>query len=141
MSQFSIIYVAFVAIQAGLYFSFSNTIMPVLAAQSPNVGRKIMNDINIKIQNSLFFATLFGPLFIILATFLLRQPITWYDIASFIVYFVGVFLVTVVYNVPLNNRLAKSKEQTTWRNYIERWTFWNHVRTIAAVCALVLIMI
>ena len=56
-------------------------------------------------------------------------------------YFVGTFLVTLVCNVPWNNRLAAADPasaagQALWARYVSRWTAWNHVRTVAALAAL-----
>ena len=49
-------------------------------------------------------------------------------------------MVTMVFNVPLNNALAAadattSTGQDVWTNYLTNWTLWNHVRTIASLAA------
>ncbi len=56
-------------------------------------------------------------------------------------YLVGVFGVTVVFNVPLNH-LLEGMDFTSevaldfWRTrYLPDWTFWNSVRTFASVLA------
>ena len=54
-----------------------------------------------------------------------------------LLYFVGTFLVTMVFNVPLNDALAtvapdSSDGASLWSRYLTTWTNWNHVRTIAA---------
>jgi uncharacterized membrane protein len=43
-------------------------------------------------------------------------------------------------NVPLNNALAivdpnSTEGETLWAKYLTNWTFWNHVRTLAALAA------
>ena len=54
-----------------------------------------------------------------------------------LVYLVGCFGATVVFNVPMNEALAGmdlSSEATRhyWSDtYLPRWTFWNTVRTLA----------
>ena len=55
-------------------------------------------------------------------------------------YLVGTILVTVVFNVPLNNRLgrivAETSEAAELRaHYLTRWNFWNHVRTASSLAA------
>ena len=55
-------------------------------------------------------------------------------------YIVGTFGVTIVANVPLNDRLAAVDPESAdaerfWRHYISRWTRWNHVRVAAALAA------
>jgi uncharacterized membrane protein len=59
---------------------------------------------------------------------------------------VGMFVVTMVFNVPLNNALAaaapSSAEATSlWKRYLTDWTFWNHVRTVASTAASALFMV
>jgi len=56
-------------------------------------------------------------------------------------YLVGVFGVTAVFNVPLNNRLdgmefASAAASDFWNTrYLPDWTFWNSVRTFASIAA------
>jgi uncharacterized membrane protein len=61
-------------------------------------------------------------------------------------YLVGTFLVTMVGNVPLNDALAiadsnSAEGATLWAKYLTNWTFWNHVRTVAAIAAATLFAI
>ena len=61
-------------------------------------------------------------------------------------YLVGAIGVTIVCNVPLNNRLAKLHPQSTgaasyWDEYLTQWTAWNHLRTLAALAAAALLTI
>jgi len=48
------------------------------------------------------------------------------------------FVVTMVFNVPLNNQLQSSQAadvESNWRRYMIAWTRWNHVRTLASLAA------
>jgi uncharacterized membrane protein len=59
-----------------------------------------------------------------------------------VVYVVGMFIVTMIFNVPLNNALAaadpNSAEGTAlWARYLKTWTLWNHVRTLASLAGAV----
>ena len=61
-------------------------------------------------------------------------------------YFCGTFLVTMLGNVPLNNQLAAvsaadPNAAELWNWYLDRWTLWNHVRTVAAIGATILITV
>ena len=52
----------------------------------------------------------------------------------------GMFGVTMMFNVPLNNAVgaidpASPAAAPIWARYLRNWTFWNHVRTIACVVA------
>ena len=53
-------------------------------------------------------------------------------------YVFGCLGVTMVANVPLNNRLAKAnpaEPEPLWNLYHTSWTRWNHVRTVASAAA------
>lgn len=63
-----------------------------------------------------------------------------YLLAGSLLYLAGTIVVTMAFNVPLNNKLAatgaKSAEGAgVWKTYLSAWTAWNHVRTIAALLA------
>ena len=53
------------------------------------------------------------------------------------IYFFGMFVCTVLFNVPLNNALAgldpdTVNAPTVWSHYLKTWTNWNHLRTVSA---------
>jgi uncharacterized membrane protein len=55
-----------------------------------------------------------------------------------LLYVVGCFGVTMVFNVPLNNQLAATSStdgSVFWQSYLQTWTMWNTVRTAAAALA------
>jgi uncharacterized membrane protein len=61
-----------------------------------------------------------------------------YLITGALLYLAGTILVTMVCNVPLNNKLARvrpesAKGASLWKQYLAAWTAWNHVRTVAAL--------
>jgi len=77
---------------------------------------------------------------IIFSLFRWQQPGAAYWLASALLYLIGCFGVTMVFNVPLNDALANvnpdtSEGVTLWARYLTNWTFWNHVRAIAAFIA------
>jgi uncharacterized membrane protein len=68
------------------------------------------------------------------------DPRAPYWLAGGVIYVVGTILVTMVFNVPRNDALAKLSPVTPeaaelWRSYLSSWTAWNHVRTIAPLAA------
>lgn len=142
MDWLFIMYTVSIAIQAGLFFIFSNTIMNVLKDYKMHEGREVMVRINKEIQNPLFLAIFFSPLIIIIVSIIFHPSIfdRWV-IISFITYFIGSLLVTILFNVPMNRRLDVNKNMENWNNYVRQWTLWNHVRTISSVLALIAIMI
>ena len=55
-------------------------------------------------------------------------------------YLVGMVLVTIVRNVPMNDALAAVDPESAegaeqWASYVPGWTVWNSVRTVAALAA------
>lgn len=130
-------------IMAGLFFIFSNTIMNALSNLPPPQGIESMQSINRVILNPLFFLVFIGTavLSALLALSLIwywHYPGAIYVLVGAIIYLVGSFFVTVVFNVPMNKALDAVKPDTVeasdlWTNYLTKWTAWNHVRTIACL--------
>jgi uncharacterized membrane protein len=59
-----------------------------------------------------------------------------------ICYLIGPFGVTMICNVPLNNRLAEAESpdaDEVWADYQIRWQRWNHVRTYIGVLSILLL--
>ncbi|MDT0593726.1 DUF1772 domain-containing protein [Glaciecola petra] len=111
----------------GLYFIFSNTIMHALS--SVDNGAEVMVIINKKILNPLFLGCFFLSGVGSLSLFFLSSGLTS---AAGIVFFIGTVAVTVVFNVPLNDKLKdaqKTEIKGVWKDYLSKWVVWNHVRT------------
>ncbi len=71
------------------------------------------------------------------------HPAGMFFLGGAVFYFAGTFLVTIFGNVPLNDQLAAvsatdSNAVELWTHYLDRWTMWNHVRTVAAMAAALL---
>ncbi|MBO6900874.1 MAG: DUF1772 domain-containing protein [Rhizobiaceae bacterium] len=130
---------------AGLYFAFSTFIMTALDRIGSAQGAAAMNSINSTILGSLFMPLFFGTtisaaVLAVLAVFRWGEPGALIILAGGLIYVVGMFICTVVYNVPLNNELARAGTGSAemWVRYLKDWTFWNHVRTIASTAAMAL---
>jgi uncharacterized membrane protein len=129
----------------GLYFAFSAFIMTAFAQIEQAAGIAAMNAINSTILRSLFMpfffgTTLAGLVLAGVAVFRWGEPGSAYMLAGGVVHVLGMFIVTMVFNVPLNNSLAAVDAATPpaapiWAQYLRDWTFWNHVRTIACIVA------
>lgn len=138
-------------LMAGLYFAFSTFIMQALASIDRSAGVAAMNAINRVIQRSLFMPLFIGSSLssLVLAVIGLARwgkPGSAAMIAAGLTYVIGMFVVTMAFNVPLNKALAASdpanqSNSATWSAYLDRWTRWNHVRTIASAAALILFII
>jgi uncharacterized membrane protein len=130
---------------AGVFFAFSAFIMKAFSRISEEHGASAMQSINSTILGSpfmpIFFGTALGSLVLAgVALFRWAEPGEKVILAAGATYFVGMFLCTVVFNVPLNNALASvdlssAEAAVAWHRYLKEWTFWNHARTAASVVA------
>ncbi|NIJ43420.1 putative membrane protein [Parvibaculum indicum] len=129
----------------GIYFAFSTFIMQAFTEIPREHGMGAMQSINRVIVRSLFLPAFFGSailsLFLIAAWWFgwgdLRSG---YALAGALLYFVTSFVSTVVFNVPLNNELertdaASPEAEAVWARYLQRWTKWNHLRTVTSLLA------
>jgi uncharacterized membrane protein len=130
---------------AGIFFAFSTFLMNALGRLPPKEGIAAMQAINITVLNPWFFAAFFGTAAACLVLAVLALT-GWngaravYLIAGSALYLLGTILVTIAFNVPLNDRLAKVDPESAdgaalWTHYLVRWNSWNHVRTAAALAA------
>lgn len=135
-------------VMAGVYFAFSVFVMRALAELELPGGMLAMRSVNRVIMRSAFL-----PLFLVssvaclvlLAIALLRagEPGAWPMAAGGAVYLVGMLLVTMRGNVPLNNALEAADPATpegaaVWDRFLRPWTVWNHIRTAACLVSLAL---
>jgi uncharacterized membrane protein len=125
----------------GLYFAFSAFIMTALDRIGQSAGVAAMNAINAVILRSLFMPFFFGTTLaslVLAIAGLLRwgEPGALAMAAGGIIYVLGMFVCTMVFNVPLNNVLTRNPDSADlWKRYVREWTMWNHVRTIACMAA------
>ena len=139
------------ALVAGVFFAFSTFIMKALGRLQPEQGIAAMQAINVTVLNPWFFTVFFGTGAgcIFLAIFALLNwsgPVATHLAVGSMLYIVGSIFVTMVFNVPLNNALARAEANnpdsvSLWRHYLHRWTFWNHVRTGGSLAAATLLIL
>lgn len=136
---------------AGIFMAFSDFIMKALLAASPRSGIEAMQEINRKVYGSLFLILLMGMAALSLALAVSAMifgagPASFWVLGGAGLYGIGTFLVTVIFNVPMNQKLdrmdpAAPETASYWSVYTARWTAWNHVRSLAsagsAVCYLI----
>ncbi len=133
------------ALMAGVFFAFSSFIMKALADRPVSEGIAAMQSINVVVLNRSFLGAFLGTA-LISATIAVLAILTWgtsaapWILAGSLLYFFGTFLVTAWGNVPLNDELAavsavERDAIQVWERYLDRWTTFNTVRTVAAVAA------
>ena len=132
---------------AGTFFVFSVAVMEALRRLPENVGISAMQSINLVIQNPIFLGVFLGTALVSLGL-VVFSLLNWnsaasgFILAGAVLYFAGTFLVTSVFNVPLNNTLAavdatSSAGHEVWNDYLQSWTTWNHVRTLFSIASMV----
>ncbi|MDH2381087.1 anthrone oxygenase family protein [Bradyrhizobium sp. CER78] len=136
---------------AGLYFAFSTFVMTALGRIDQAAGISAMNAINVDIVRSLFMPVFLGTtlscaVLAVLGALRWQEPGAIAMICGGGLYVLGMFVVTAVFNVPLNDQLASMDPASTatapvWARYLVDWTFWNHVRTIASLAATALLIV
>ena len=129
---------------AGVFFAFSTFVMGALGKLPPAQGIAAMQSINVVVVNPIFMLVLFGTA--ILAVFLgygayLDWPTNQARIlAAASVFYVTAIFITMIFNVPLNDVLAdvdplSSQAIGFWKEYLESWTNYNHLRCMASLAA------
>ncbi|OME86223.1 hypothetical protein BK120_09660 [Paenibacillus sp. FSL A5-0031] len=137
-------------LMAGLFFVFSTFMMTALSRLPAAQSIAAMQSINVVILNPLFGLVFSGTalasiLLAIVSFFRLGEPAATYLLAGSLLYLIGSVLVTIVFNVPLNDMLASADPGVVgpdlWTRYVASWTPWNHVRTISTIASLVCFII
>ena len=136
---------------AGVFFAFSTFVMPALERVGAVPGAAAMNSINATILGSLFmpvfYATTLSSLVVaVVSLSRWREPAAMTLAAAGLIYVIGMFGCTLIFNVPLNNALAaadpsNATSSAVWVRYLKEWTLWNHVRAGASLVATTLFII
>jgi uncharacterized membrane protein len=137
---------------AGVFYAFSSFVMPALRQLPAAQGIAAMQAINRTALTPPFLLVFIGTALscLVLAVVSLfwgvadgRTRLRW---AGCAVYLVGTVVVTGICNVPRNDALARldalsPSAVASWQLYLSEWTAYNHVRALAALAALVLLVL
>ncbi len=126
----------------GLLFAFSNFVLAAIAELPDEHAMFAMQRINERIINPIFLLLFLGTPLACVGTMLTsgsagaaQSPL----VVGAMLYLAGPLGITVLRNVPLNNRLAATPAEdaaTAWPEYVRRWQFWNHIRSYIGIAAL-----
>jgi uncharacterized membrane protein len=130
----------------GVFFAFSGFVMSGLARLPYAQGIAAMQSINVTATRPPLMLALFGSAALCVAL-IVRAVTAWGDrtaallLAGAVLYLAGAVLLTIAYNVPLNNHLASLSAHAPdaagqWHSYVRDWTIANHVRAAASLAAL-----
>ena len=142
------------ALMAGLFFSYSFSVVSGLRTLPDQEYIAAMQSINRAIQNPGFFIIFFGTVVLLpLSTYMNyshpASPSFWLLLAATIIYIAAVVGTTAIGNIPLNNALDKfnllnaSKEAINNQRALfeNRWNMLNNIRTVASIVSLLLLII
>jgi uncharacterized membrane protein len=133
-------------LSAGLYYGFACAVMPGLAQSADRTVVETMQRINTAIINGWFMLLFLGSLVLTAAAAALQfagdaGTVQAWTVAALVLYST-VLVVTMRFNVPLNNRLVAgglpdaATELATLRTDFERpWVRWNLLRAVVNTAA------
>jgi uncharacterized membrane protein len=141
------------AVVGGVFYAFSTFVMRGLDRTPPAEAIAAMRGINAEAPaNAPFLALFAGSALLaaavgVVAALRLSSPGGWYLLLGAIFGVAG-FVVTVAFNVPLNDHLdtvdpgalSAADAATEWHAYLSAWTGWNHVRTATGVLGAALML-
>src|SRR6476619_1550561 len=133
------------AAAAGMMYVFSTFVMRGLDRTGPVTAITVMRGINVDANSdgpfllAYFGATLLAVAAGVVAVVQIRQPGSGWLLAGAIFGVLGA-LITIAFNVPLNNHLdtvdpaglSLADAAREWQAYFSTWTAWNHARTVTS---------
>lgn len=135
----------------GVFFAFSTFVMRALGRLPVTQGIAAMQAINVAVINPWFITPFIGAAILsvvmgLAAVLRWHEPGSGYLLTASLLYLLGTFGVTIGCNVPRNDALAgldpnDPDAAERWTQYIAGWTVWNHVRTAAALAAMILLIL
>jgi uncharacterized membrane protein len=140
-------------LSAGLCFTWSNAITPGIGRLDDLGYLSAFQQMNRSIINPLFILVFFGPFFLgLINVYLLKNApntMMWLLIIAVVLYFLGVILVTIFGNVPLNEILDKTdigkasvEDLKQLRDRFEvKWNRLHLIRTISSVISFLLLIL
>ncbi len=140
-------------LSAGLCFTWYNAVTPGLGKLNDLGFLQSFQQMNRSIINLTFLIVFFGPFFLNLLNIYLfkgaSSTIIWLLIIAMVFYFLGVVLITVLGNVPLNEMLdkidltaASIEELRNVREVFEvKWNRLHLIRTITSTISFLVLLI
>ncbi|WP_461304234.1 anthrone oxygenase family protein [Aureisphaera sp.] len=137
---------------AGLCFTWSNAITPGIGKLTDLMFLQSFQSMNRVIVNPSFLIVFFGPIILFFAnTYYFRNTnpdFFWTLLVAALLFFVGVGMITIFKNIPLNELLDKTQlevlnasELKDLRQTFEKpWNRWHMVRTISSFTSFALLL-
>ncbi|MCJ7935788.1 MAG: DUF1772 domain-containing protein [Chryseobacterium sp.] len=139
------------ALIGGLFYAYSCSVVLGLGKLSDTEYIKAMQSINREILNPVFFMSFIGTAVLLpVSTFVFRgqQPVFIFLLLATLAYLIGVFGVTAVGNVPMNDMLDRFDISGSTADAIRqmresfenKWNFLNNIRSLFSVVSIALVV-
>ena len=141
-------------LMAGIFFTWSNAVKPGIGKLSDIEYLRALQSMNRVISNNAFKIIFLGAIIAValVPVFyfnLYPKNIFWLFVFTLVIYWIGVFGVTVSGNIPLNEILDKtnlesitSEEIKTLRKSIEvKWNNFNLIRCISSAISFLILIV
>ena len=143
----------FSAAAGGMMYVFSTFVMRGLDRIGPVDAITAMRGINAEANSNpvfllgYFAATILALVVGVIAVIQLQQPGSWWVLVG-AVFAILSAVITMVFNVPLNNHLdtvnpvglSAADAAREWQAYFSPWTAWNHARTVTSFIGAALLL-
>ncbi len=142
-----------IGLTAGLCFTWGNAVTPGIGQLDDLSYLQAFQKMNRSIENPLFFAVFFGSFLVGLAAIFTNKGVSpeHFRLVTLAIgmYFLGVVVVTVVGNVPLNQMLDKTdlanssieQVQGLRKRFEQPWNRFHIIRILAATISFALLVI
>ena len=136
---------------AGLCFTWTNAVTPGIGKLDDQNFLMAFQQMNRSIINPSFLLIFFGPLLGHLVNVYLHRftpdKSFWLFVVAAALYLIGLVLVTITKNVPLNELLdsvdiaTASQEELGWlrRQFEKPWNTWHNIRTLTSTLSFLLL--
>lgn len=140
-------------LSAGLCFTWTNSITTGLSRLDSLNYLAAFQQMNRSILNPAFFTVFFGPVIAIIASAILYRnastPIFWLLIASAGLYIIGVAMVTIFGNVPINEildttdleKISSVDAEALRMKFENQWVRLHLIRTYTSIISFVLLVL
>lgn len=138
---------------AGVFFTWSNAITPGIGRLDDRAYLQAFQHMNRTIINPLFFIVIIGPLLLApLSAYVFRQgtPLIFQmTLGASILYFLGVFVVSMFGNIPLNKvleqtqlaQMSEAQVQQLRTLFENKWNLLHHIRTVTSAASFALLLV
>lgn len=144
--------ILFTGLTAGLCFTWSNAVTPGIGRLNDFNFLQSFQSMNRAIINRSFLIVFFSPAILLLVNAFLFKNASQGTFVSFLIaailFFIGVVLVTIIKNVPLNELLDNTILETVSKveladlrkTFEQPWNRWHMVRTVCSFTSFALLL-